>query len=154
MLQSLHVQILSSGLIDLDGTFFLQLAIFMIFAFLLNVLLVKPLMKTQSSRHAHMAGAREEAERMNISAADDAETYDSRIAAARKEAMGVRDDIRDSATAEAQAQLGSVNDETQAQLVEGRAKIAAATAATQGDTDAAVEALATAIADRVLGEQA
>lgn len=154
MLESLHGQILASGLIDLDGTFFVQLAIFLVFATLLNFLLVKPMMKTQASRHAHMAGAREDAERMNLNAADDSESYETRITEARQQAVALRDGLRDAATSQAEDALSGVRGETQAQLAEGRAAIAAATEATRGDADDAVETLATAIADQVLGGKA
>ena len=154
MLDSLHAQILASGLIDLDGTFFVQLAIFLLFATLLNILLVKPLMKTPAARHAHMAGAREEAERMNLEAADDSETYETRIAEARQQALNIRNSLRDAATEEAGQQLALVRDETQGRLAEGRASVSAAREATRGDADDAVEALASAIADQVLGGKA
>src|SRR5687768_5188430 len=77
-------------LIDIDGTFFVQLVIFIAIAYLLSRLLFKPFLKVRATREANIEGARAEAARMEEEAGARLTDYEQKIGRARKDAQGER----------------------------------------------------------------
>ena len=87
MLQPLQEQIVQAGLVDLDGSYVVQLAIFLVFGLILNLLVVKPLGRLQELRYARMEGARVDAEKMDLRAAEASASYQRQIDDARGAAV-------------------------------------------------------------------
>lgn len=116
LLPTLSDQLVLAGLVDLDGTFFIQLGIFIVFWLFLQAIVVKPLTRTQQNRYAHLEGARENAESMDRRAVESWERYNGELTAARNEAVAVRDQLRDTATDSSSEMLATVRTEAGATL--------------------------------------
>lgn len=77
-------------LIDIDGTFFVQLVVFIALAYILSRLLFRPFLQVRTQREASIEGARAEAARMEEEAAARLSDYEQKIGKARREAQGER----------------------------------------------------------------
>lgn len=150
MLEPLQDSILQASLVDLDGTLLIQLGIFLVFAVLLNALVVKPLMKAQQARWERMDGARDKAEHMDLRAAEAAATYEDKLAEARRQALAIREELRREAEKKAAGQLAAVRAEAQQSVDSSRADLHEEARRLRAETDAPVVELAEAIADRIL----
>lgn len=71
--------------IDLDGTFFLQMAIFFVAFFILKNLVFGPVMKVMDARDAAVDGAREDAARMNAEIAEKKADFEGKLRAVKRE---------------------------------------------------------------------
>ena len=154
MLSSIEEQVVQAGLVDIDGTFLIQLVVFLLFFAIFTTLVVKPLMRTYQMRFERMEGARKDAESFTGRAAQASEAYETQIDEARKGAVHLRNDLKDAADEKAAALVGGVEDESSRQLDSGRELIAEDAASARTDVDAQVEALAELVAARVLGKDA
>ncbi|MCB9728802.1 MAG: hypothetical protein H6746_10040 [Deltaproteobacteria bacterium] len=152
MLESIQEPLLRAGLVDLDATFLVQLAIFIVFAVVLNKKIVQPMVRTQQARYDRMAGARVEAERMDLRAREAHEAYQTRLDAARRDAVQVRDRIRDDARRQADARVEAVRSELTEAQGATRTALQQEGQRVRASADAVVEDLARALADRVLGD--
>ncbi len=150
MQPSLQEHILLAGTVDLDGSYLVQLAIFMVFAVILNFLVVRPLGRLQELRYARMDGARIEAEKMDLRAAEAKTSYEASIAEARSEAVTLRDTARDDATALVRSKIDAVRGEASKSLETGRSLLNENAEKSRGEIDQEVEVLATLIADELL----
>jgi len=150
MLPSLQEHILQAGQVDLDGSYLVQLAIFMVFAVILNFLVVKPLGRLQEMRYARMAGARIEAEKMDLRAAEARNSYQGSITEARTAAVNLRESARDAATASVRTSVDAVKEESAKSLEAGRAVLSESADKSREQLEQEVEALATLIADELL----
>ena len=150
MLPSLQEHILQAGQVDLDGSYLVQLAIFMVFAVILNFLVVKPLGRLQEMRYARMAGARIEAEKMDLRAADARNSYQGSITEARTAAVNLRESARDAATASVRTTVDAVKEESAKSLEAGRAVLSESAEKSREQLEQEVESLATLIADELL----
>ena len=113
-------QLVLAGLVDLDGTFFIQLGIFILFWMILQVTVVKPIAKHQENRYAHLEGARNDAEAMDRRAVASWERYNAELDAARLDAVEVRDDLRDTASKASDEMLATVRSEADKTLAGAR----------------------------------
>ena len=154
MLSSIEEQVVQAGLVDIDGTFLIQLVVFLLFFAIFTALVVKPLMRTYQMRFERMAGARKDAESFTARAAKASDTYETQMDEARKGSVHLRNDLKDAADEKAAALVGGVESESSRQLESGRELIAEDAAAARTDVDAQVEALAELVATRVLGKDA
>ena len=154
MLLPIHDQLLMAGLVDLDGTFVVQLGIFVIFAVFLNFLVVRPLMQAQQGRYDRMEGARNESEVLNLRAADAEATYEKSISEARVEAVALRDAAKEAATKEVAANLQIVTDEALKGLATGRKMLHDDAETARKALDTQVEELAQLISEKLLSEGA
>ena len=150
MLEPIQAHLIQASLIDLDGTFLVQLGIFIVFAVLLNYLVVQPVLRAQQERYARMQGARIEAESMDLHAAKAYEDYQQRIAAARRDAMLVRDDMRKAAESASAKMLAQVREEAQRSVDSGREVLASDAEKVRMEMAPKVEEIAGAVADRLL----
>ncbi|MEZ4266123.1 MAG: ATP synthase F0 subunit B [Myxococcota bacterium] len=153
MLESIQEPILRAGLVDLDATFLVQLALFIVFALILNKKVVQPMVRTHEARHDRMAGARAEAERMDLRASEAHTAYQTRLDAARRDAVLIRDRLRDEARQQADTELEAVRIELSAAQEKTRRELNAEAARVRASSDAVVEDLAGALANRALSEQ-
>ena len=150
MLQPLQEHVLQAGLVDLDGSFLVQLGIFLVFWMILNAFVVKPLGRLQELRYARMDGARIEAEKMDLRAAEANASYKGQIDEARSAAVSLREDARNRATEEAQIAVTAVRAEAEKNLAAGRAVLEESATKGREEVAAEVEVLANFIADQLL----
>lgn len=86
-------------LIDIDGTVFIQLALFVVMFVAANKLLFQPYLKLREKRIAGIDGARADAERMSAEADGKLSDYETKLAAARAKAAEEQRKIRAEAAA-------------------------------------------------------
>ena len=98
--------LITAGLVDLDGSFLIQLVVFGIFFVVLNMLVVKPMIAAHDARYAKMEGARKEAQSTDLRAARARAEYEENLDKVRQEALETRDAIRAEAQ---QAQRTALN---------------------------------------------
>lgn len=98
-------------LIDIDGTVFIQLAIFLVLTLIATRMLFRPYLRLRDERAAGIEGAREEAARMQAQATAQLSDYEAKLATARAKA----EDERRSMRAEASAYEREVVDKSRAE---------------------------------------
>src|SRR5690349_18845017 len=81
-------------LIDIDGTVFIQLALFFIVALIGSRLLFRPYLKMRDERSAGIEGARDEATRLSAEAEARLSHYEKQIEGARAKAQEERRRVR------------------------------------------------------------
>lgn len=140
-------------LIDLDGTVFVQFAIFVVTLIVLTQFLFKPFLAMMAARHDGIEGSRAEAVRADEEARAKIADYDARFAKARATAGGERQALRGEATererAVVQAAIAKANDAI------ARARVTIQADATRARTELAPRAaeLGRQIARRLLGRE-
>ncbi len=153
MLDTLQHGMLQAGIIDFDKSLLIVLVIFLVFWFALNALVVAPMKDAAVKRHARMAGAREDAERMDLRAAEANTSYDARLAAARAEALAIREELAGTAQRNAAAMLATVRAEATESLRAGREVLHASAASARTELSPKVDELAELIADRIMSKR-
>ena len=135
-----------------NGTFFVELVIFLVFFYLLRALVVKPIQKVLNERAELLRRQAQEAdaarERMRAAQA----RYEEALHEARAEAARIREEARekgqqiiDQAVREAQAEADRA-------IAEGRARLDAERDALVGDLRASIGTLALDLAAKLAGE--
>lgn len=137
--------------IDLDGTFFVQLAIFFVAFFLLRGLVFGPVMRLFDARAQAMEGSKEAAAQLSSQAEQTREGFEARLRAVRQKANEERDKRR----AEAQ-QLGrelteKARRENAALLSGARARLEMEAREAREKARAEVPPLARQIVEKLLG---
>lgn len=143
---------LLAGLVDIDGSFVVQLAVFIVFAVLLNFILVRPLLRAQELRFGRMAGARQDAERLDLEAARTLSSYEKRLAQARQAAVSIREELRAVADEEASRSVAAMQEESARILEAGRAELRDQADRMRLDLSGAMDELADRSVARILDE--
>jgi F-type H+-transporting ATPase subunit b len=140
-------------LIDIDGTVFVQFALYLVLALLANALLFQPYLKLRERRRAGIDGAREEAAQMTAQADAKLADYEKQLAQARNQANEEARKVR----LEAAAHEREVTDKAR---VEAQKATEAAAATMRAQTDAAraqlmpqADAIARQMANKLLGRE-
>lgn len=141
----------SHPLIDIDGTVFLQAAIFLIVLLALSKLVVRPYLAILEEQERNIGGARKEAETFSRDAAEKLERYETSIRTARSHAAAERAEIRKQGESEAQRVLTNAREETERTLSTAREKIRKSAPAAQLALRTRADHLAKLIAGKVLG---
>jgi len=139
------------GLIDLDASYFVQLGVFLVFLFVMNALLFKPLVRVFDERRKRTAGAREDAVRDDQKARSMTEVYQAKMSAALEEGAELRARLRADGLATAQAHSGAARAEYARRVEEGAQRARNEYETARGEVPKAAEPLAEAIARRLLG---
>ena len=138
-------------LIDIDGTVLLQFGIFVTMAIVLYALVFKPYLKVRDDRDAGIAGARDEARKMEERAASGAAELEARLAAARTRGAAERLKLRTEAETHERELLGVARDTANAAVAKGRAQALAEGEAARVKLVADAQTLAHEVATRLLG---
>jgi F-type H+-transporting ATPase subunit b len=140
-------------LIDIDGTLFVQWALFLIMLAVLSRFLFRPYLKVRDSRHAGIEGAREEAHKMEASARDIVADYDAQLTRARLRGNEERARLRGEGAAHERQVLGAARDEAHKALEAARLRIStdAGKAAAQLQTQSTQ--LAQQVVRKILGRE-
>ena len=140
-------------LIDLDGTVFVQFALFLVLFVIANKLLFQPYLRLRERRKAGIDGARNEAERMTAQADAKLADYEKQLAGARARANDEGRKVRAEATAHEKSVTDATRAETQKALDEAAAKMRAETDAARLQLLPQANALARQIASKLLGRE-
>ena len=137
-------------LIDIDGTFFFQLVVFIAIAYILSRLLFKPFLQVRRQRDESIEGARTEAGRMEEAAAARLSDYEQKIGKARRDAQDQRQKLHAEAVARERQIHEAAIKTTQGTVAESRARLEADAAAARKELEPKSRDIAKIIADKVL----
>jgi F-type H+-transporting ATPase subunit b len=139
--------------IDIDGTVFVQFALFVAMYFVLKHLLFQPYLKMRQARSAGIEGARGEAEQMERRAADIEKDYERKIAQAKSRAEEERARLRGEGQARERDLLAEARGVAQVKVTAARKQIAAESQAAGRELARQAQPLARQIASRILGRE-
>jgi F-type H+-transporting ATPase subunit b len=137
-------------LIDIDGTVFVQFALFLVLMFVANKLMFQPYLALRERRKAGIEGARAEAERMTAQADAKLADYEKQLASARSRANEEGRKVRTEATAHEKDVTDKARAEAQKAIDEATAKMKAETEAARLQLLPQANVLAKQIASKLL----
>lgn len=144
-------QAAESQLLDVDGTVFVMLGLFLLALAILTPVLWKPYIRIRGERSTKVEGYRAQAEQMEVDAKARFEKVEKQLAEARREGAGALAVARAEAQSREQTLLAQAHAKAQATLAEAKAKLEAAMAAQKANLDQKAEALGKEAAAKVLG---
>jgi F-type H+-transporting ATPase subunit b len=140
-------------LIDIDGTVFLQLGLFLLLMFALTRLLWRPYLRVRNERVSRVDGYREDAARLETEAAARLARAEAALAEARRVGSGERAVARAEAQAREQTLLAEANAAAQRTLAEARARLEASLAAERAQIVRRAAEMGRQAARRILGRE-
>jgi len=138
-------------LIDIDGTVFVQLGLFLVLAFVLTQLLWKPYLRVRAERVTRVDGYRKDAAQMETDASARLAAAEAQMAEARREGSAERSKARAEAQVQEQKRLGEAQAAAQKTLQAARTKLDATVTAERARLQASAAAIASQAASRILG---
>lgn len=153
MSPSIPLTVLLSGgsPIDLDGSFFVQLAIFFVAFFILKGLVFGPVMRLFDARSEAMEGSKETAVQMSAQADQTRESFETKLRDVRQKANEERDKRRAEAQALARELTDKARRDNTALLSSARARLDMEARDARTKAQAEVPTLARQIAEKLLG---
>ncbi len=148
-----HAEESSPPLIDLDGTMFVQLGLFLIMLLVLSRALFGPYLKMRGDRDRGIAGARTEATQMGGKARAIVEDYEQKLAEAKRRGNEERNKLSIEGTTHERELLGRARAEVQTALEGARKKIAADTATGRASLAAEAAPIARQVAQKMLSRE-
>jgi F-type H+-transporting ATPase subunit b len=140
-------------LIDIDGTFFVQLGLFLLVLFVLKAALFDPYLKMRADRDRGIAGSKHEAEKMGEQARNIVDDYDRKLAEAKRRGNEERNKLHLEGAAREREVVGKARAEAQTAVEGSRKQIAEQTTAGRAALHAEAGPLAREIASKVLGRK-
>jgi F-type H+-transporting ATPase subunit b len=140
-------------LIDIDGTVFVQLGLFLVLVLILNQFLWKPYLRVRQERVTRVDGYRKDAAQMEVDAADRLARVEARMADARRVGSGERAAARAEAQAFEQKLLAGAQSAAQRTLKAASSRLDATVAAERVRLEAGAAEIAAQAATRILGRQ-
>ena len=141
-------------MIDLDSTFFMQMAIFFALFAVLYVLLFKPLLAVFDEREQAIDGAKQKSRELEVSAEEKFQRFETEMKKVRIEATQERDRVRQDALNLERELLAKSRVEADNMMKEASEKLATDGAKVRADMLASAPQLASDIAERLLGRRA
>jgi F-type H+-transporting ATPase subunit b len=138
-------------LLDVDGTVFVMLGIFLLVLLLLWPLLWRPYLRVRDERVARVDGARGQAEKLDGEAAARLTRIEASLAEARREGDTESIRMRHEAQAREQKILAEAQAAARQMMAEARAKLETTVAAERAALEAQTASLAREIAEKALG---
>lgn len=150
----LFTAFLSEGsIIDLDGTIWIQLALFGIAFLIFRPLIFRPMVALFEARENAIEGAKLEALRLQDEASAEGEEFEAEMRQLRLQAGEERDRLRAEGKRLERTMLDRVREETNRQLAEADAKLATEAARLREEIDRSVPTLAKQIASKMLNRE-
>jgi F-type H+-transporting ATPase subunit b len=140
-------------LIDLDGTVFVQLGLFLLLVALLYRLLWRPYLRVRIERVRRVEGYRQHAARLEEEAAARLARAEAALEEARRVGSGERAAARTEAHAREQALLAEANAAAQRTLAEARARLNQTVAAERARLDEKAAEVGREAARKILGRE-
>jgi F-type H+-transporting ATPase subunit b len=138
-------------LIDIDGTVFVQLALFLLLLLILTRLFFKPFLELKDAREKVTDGPRHDAKAMDGKSLELAEKYEKAVAAARQTGADANAVSRADSQKREREIREKARTETETRLTEARAKLKIDTETARATLGTQVDALAKDMAKRLLG---
>lgn len=151
----LHMTVYSMGgvIIDLDGSFFIQLAIVLLVMAVLRQLVFKPYLDSIEARDAKTDRTREEADAVKARAEALAERYETTLAEARQKASDARQALRAEGSARRDQVIGEARRVSNAKMDAAQAAIDAQYEGVREDLKGRVDELSELIVGKVIGQK-
>ena len=146
--------VLSGSIIDLDGTFLLQLAIFFAFFAFLHTFLFKPLLAVFDEREKAIDGAKDAARELETSADEKYRKFEAEMRKVKVEANAERDRIHQDGLSLERELLGKSRLEADKVVRDAEAELTRRRAEIRNDLAATIPAMAANIAEKLLGRRA
>lgn len=140
-------------LIDVDGTFFLQLGLFILMWIVLSTILFRPYLRMRAQREKGIGGARDEAHKMEERASAIVADYEAKFGRAKLRGQEERQRLRSEAAARERQLVGAARDESQRVLDEAKQKVQSEAQAARAKLDAQARDLAKQMAKKILGRE-
>ncbi|MEP6653056.1 MAG: hypothetical protein ABJA82_06830 [Myxococcales bacterium] len=140
-------------LMDVDGTIFVQLALFAVLALIMTKLLWKPYLRVRAERVSRVDGYRKDAVRMEADASARLARAEAALADARRQGSGERALARAEAQAREQTLIAEAQAEAQRALAAARGRLEATVVAEKARLEAGARETATRVARRILGRE-
>lgn len=140
-------------LIDLDYTVLVTLVLFLVTAFVLSRFLFRPYLAVRAARDAGIAGARDEARRMDEEARGRMGDFDASLARAKVRANEERTKLRQEATERERSITDAARAKTQAALEASRVTLGKEAAAARAELAPRADQIAREMASKVLGRE-
>jgi F-type H+-transporting ATPase subunit b len=140
-------------MIDLDGTVFIQLGLFLVAAFFLTQFLFKPYLKVRAAREAGIDGARDEARRLDEEAKARITGYEARFAQEKAKVDAERAQLRREALVRETQISEEARKSTQAAIESARASIARDAKEARAAIEPKTAEIASTIAKKILGRE-
>lgn len=141
----------SIPVVDMDATIFIQGGIFIALIFVLKPVLFTPWLEAQAKRVSSIDGAFDKAKSLRAEADALSSEYDSKLAAARDEALTMRSQMRREEEATQAKTLAEARAQASKELDENRARIASEADQAREALGGKVDELANSITSKVLG---
>jgi len=140
-------------LLDVDGTVFVMLGIFLLLLLILWQFLWKPYLRVRDERVARVEGAREKAAKLEADAATRLSRIESALAEARRAGMAENNQMRLVAQEREQQLLAEAQQAAHKLLVQARAQIDATLVTEKAMLQKHTDSLAQQIAEKTLGRR-
>ena len=140
-------------LIDLDGTAFIQLGLFLLLMLVLRQFLWRPYLKVLGERTTRVDGYKQEAVRLDAEAAARLAKAEAALAEARRVGSGERVEARAVAQKREQELLAAANAAAQKTLAEARARVSAALAGERAKLQQTAADIGAQAARKILGRE-
>ena len=152
---SAFLSVLLSGgsIIDLDGTLFVQLAMFFIAFALLYALVFKPMVAVLEARETAIDGAKHDAKRLDQEVKEKQATFEAELRKVRGNAGEERERLRAEALELERKLLDTVRTETTAMVNDAKARLDVEARTVRGELAAGRPELAREIASKVIGRE-
>jgi F-type H+-transporting ATPase subunit b len=140
-------------MIDIDGTVFLQLGVFLVLLAILHTFLFRPYLQVREARARGIDGARAEARTMEERASGIVSDYEARLTKAKQRGAEERLKLRAEGQAHERQVLAAAREAAQKEVGAAREKAKKEEDAARATLSAEVPAVAKSIATRILGRQ-
>ena len=153
-LSALLAALLSGGsIIDLDGTVFVQAAMFFIAFGVLYALVFKPMVAMLEAREEAIDGAKEQAKRLDGEVKEKQASFEAELRMVRGASGEERDRLRSEGQEIERKLLDRVRTETQSMVTEARTRLDSEAALARQELSAQRPQLARDIANKLLGRE-
>lgn len=150
---ALSVLLSGGSMIDLDGTFFVQIGIFFVAFMVLRSLVFQPVMALFDAREQAIDGARQAARTMEQEAEDSRAKLEGELKSVRQAANEQRESVRAEAQRLAREQTERARAEAERAMTDARAKLDQQATQVRAQMNALVPTLASQIASKLLGRE-
>lgn len=149
----LGVLLQGGSIIDLDGTMFVQLAMFFVAFFVLWLLVFKPMVAVLDARERAIDGAKEDAKHLEHEVKEKQATFEAELRKVRGAAGEERERLRAEGLELERKLLDSVRSETTAMVNDAQAQLDVKARAVRGELARNGAELAREIASKVIGRE-
>ena len=146
-----HTQL---AVIDLDPSFFINWGIFLLTTIALYQIILKPVLRISEIRHERTAGAKAEAAKLEKTAKEQVERYESLMAEASKEGKAGVESAREAAQAQSAATIKAAREKAKSSIDAEMPKLQAAYDENRAKLETVAENLSDSIVSKIVKSEA